>query len=788
MAGELVGGAFLGAVVQEGAKPITNQISKGLKFKKTRKNLDSLVERITPAAEEMKQLDENLDRPKEETERLMEELEQGKKVVNKHSKVPWWKFCCLPCFQGELQAKEEKIARTSSLVTPMNTARDVKETLSIVRDLKGKQFNFKRLCDPPVKPDFTVGFDFPLNQLKSWLLGSGVSVHVLTGLAGSGKTTLATLLCWDDQVRGKFGRNILFFNVSKTPNLFGHDEPCLIDDEDVAKNLRSLLNEIRETGPVMLVLDNVCPGSESFVEDIQVQVPDCKILITSRVELPRFSASLFLKPLRDDDAVTLFCRFALPNDATRGTYVPAEKYVKQVAKGCWGSPLALKLIGGSLRGQPFAVWKKKVNLLSKGRSIVDSNDELRKRLQKFLEDALKDNSNIKKCFMDLGLFFQDKKIPVAALIEIWIELNDLVNDDIDAMNIIHELDNLHLVNLVVAREVTSHVDNYYNHHFLTQHDLLKEIAIVQAREKPYEQRERLIFDMNDNSWDQQNQQNTIARTLSISIDKMVTPDWSNFVKVEQVEVLILNLHTDKFILPECIKKMTKLKVLIITNYKGFHCAKLENFEFLGCLPNLRKIRLHQVSVPSLCKLINLRKLSLYFCETRQAFQSDTVSISEVLPRLEEFCVDYCKDFVTVPSGLCDISSFNKLSITRCIAFRMLPQEIGNLENLKVLRLSSCAELEEIPASIGKLGELHFLDISGCASLHTLPEEIGNLHNLKELHMTGFSTDTLPESVTKLVNLEHLICDQETAECWEHFKPSLSELKIEVAKVNLFIIV
>lgn len=271
-------------------------------------------------------------------------------------------------------------------------------------------------------------------------------------------------------------------------------------------------------------------------------------------------------------------------------------------------------------------------------------------------------------------------------------------------------------------------------------------------------------------------------------DKMVTPDWSNVVKVEQVEVLILNLHTDKFTLPECIKKMTKLKVLIITNYKGFHCAKLDNFEFLGCLPNLRKIRLHQVSVPSLCKLISLQKLSLYFCEMRQAFQSDTVSISEVLPNLEELCVDYCKDLVTLPYGLCDISSLKKLSITRCIAFRMLPQEIGNLENLKVLRLSSCAELEEIPASIGKLSELHFLDISGCASLHNLPEEIVNLHNLKELHMTGFSSDTLPESVTKLVNLEHLICDQETAACWEHFKPSLSELKIEVAKVNLFIIV
>jgi len=106
--------------------------------------------------------------------------------------------------------------------------------------------------------------------------------------------------------------------------------------------------------------------------------------------------------------------------------------------------------------------------------------------------------------------------------------------------------------------------------------------------------------------------------------------------------------------------------------------------------------------------------------------------------------------------------------------------------LKVLRLSSCAELEEIPASIEKLIKLHFVDISGCASLHNLPEEIGNLLNLKELHMTGFSLDTLPGSVTKLKNLKHLVCDQETAVCWEHFKPSLSNLKIEEAEVNLFI--
>lgn len=121
-------------------------------------------------------------------------------------------------------------------------------------------------------------------------------------------------------------------------NLFqhcGYNEPCTVDNEDVVKQLSSVLNKIGESCPVMLVLDNVCLGSESFVETLQVQVPYCKILITSRVVFPRFK-TLSLKPLSIDDAVTLFRHFALPNDGERGTYIPDEEYVQQVCKReCW---------------------------------------------------------------------------------------------------------------------------------------------------------------------------------------------------------------------------------------------------------------------------------------------------------------------------------------------------------------------------------------------------------------------------------------------------------------------
>ena len=95
----------------------------------------------------------------------------------------------------------------------------------------------------------------------------------------------------------------------------------MVDNEEAARQLSCLLKKIEESCPVMLVLDNVCRGIESFIDTLQVQVPDCKILIISRVVFPRFETSS-LRPLGIDDAVTLFCRFSQPNDGKKGTYVP----------------------------------------------------------------------------------------------------------------------------------------------------------------------------------------------------------------------------------------------------------------------------------------------------------------------------------------------------------------------------------------------------------------------------------------------------------------------------------
>ncbi|RDX84551.1 putative disease resistance protein, partial [Mucuna pruriens] len=195
----------------------------------------------------------------------------------------------------------------------------------------------KRPFGVPEKPKFTVGLDVPLSKLKMEVLNEAVSIIVLTGLGGSGKTTLATMLCWDEQVVGKFKESILFVTFSKSPKLkiiverlFEHCG-CQVrefqSDEDAVNQFGLLLRKI-DASPMLLVLDDVWPGSEAIVKKFQVQIADYKILVTSRVAFSRFRAPFILKPLVHEDAITLFRHHALLEKSSSN--IPDEDLVQQV--------------------------------------------------------------------------------------------------------------------------------------------------------------------------------------------------------------------------------------------------------------------------------------------------------------------------------------------------------------------------------------------------------------------------------------------------------------------------
>ena len=277
-------------------------------------------------------------------------------------------------------------------------------------------------------------------------------------------------------------------------------------------------------------------------------------------------------------------------------------------------------------------------------------------------------------------------------------------------------------------------------------------------------------------------------TTILFADELFLCSWCN-IQAPNVEVLILNFQTKKYILPEFVEKLDKLKVLIVTNYGFFH-AEISNFQLLGSLPNLKRIRLEKVSISSLCKTLvplkSLKKISLFMCNIGKAFENCSIPISDALPNLSEISIDYCNDLVELPIGLCDIAHLKKLYITNCHKLSTLPEETGKLVNLEMLRLRSCTNLSELPESIRSLHKLSILDISDSLSISKLPKHIGELCKLKELNVKGCLRlrNPLPESTLDLDQLKLVICDEERSKLWEPIKEFLTELKVEVAEKDI----
>ncbi|PNY16705.1 putative disease resistance protein [Trifolium pratense] len=800
--------AVIGKLVEELMSSVVEMKDRALKFKPTLERLETTLKSLAPLIKEIDEYNKKLDRSPKETDRLINQMKEGKKLVLKCSdkeQMKWWNCCYKKAeYQEKLEALDDEIKRFFELDLRAQDVRNGLETLVEIKEfraefrsggLRNERIELRGVCLPPQPPGFTVGLDGPLNELKMRLLKDEVSVSVVTvtGSGGSGKSTLAKRFCWDEQVKGKFKENIFFITFAKTPKLnaivrkiyqhTGYEVPEFQSDEDTFNQLEYLMKQIVKKSPILLVLDDVWLESVSLVDNFVFEIPNYKIMITSRFAIARFGHPFVLKPLSEAHAINLFKHSA---SLTKTSSDVPDDVVKKIVRCCSGSPLALRVSGRSLSNEHQIVWLNRAKELSAGSSIFDSifdsSKDVLSCLQKSL-DVLDPKSM--ECFRDLGLFPEDQRIPAAALIDMWAELRD--DDEATAMERIYKLVNLNLADIIVTRKVASGAIDY-NYHYVTQYGLLRDLAIHDTDQEADDKRNRLIIDTSANHlpswWTSENEYRIAARILSISTDETFTTKWCN-LQPTKVEALVINLREKKCTLPMFMKEMKILKVLIITNY-DFYPAELDNFELLDHLTSLKRIRFEKISVPFLGKTIvhlnNLKNFSFFMCNVNKAFENCTIQDSEILPSLMEMNFDYCSDMVQLPNVISNIVSLKKLSITNCHNLCALHEGIGNLVNLESLRLSSCSDLSELPNSITNLHKLKFLDISGCISLSQLPENMCELEKLEKLNMRGCSSiSELPSSIMELKGLKHVICDEEAAEKWEPFRSILGDLRIEVVQ-------
>ncbi|XP_008241545.1 PREDICTED: probable disease resistance protein At5g66900 [Prunus mume] len=787
----LVVGSALGAAFEILFSAVLKAKSTANMFQTHLGNLNATLDSLKPVIKQLESANRLV--PLEKSlENFTTKMEEGKKLVDECCEV--WRIDLIKQhkYTGKIEALDDSLHRLLSILSVQLGSHSAMMLHRIGGNVVAQNKNQIGVrCAVPPLPLVIVGLDAPLDDLEMKLLGDGTeSILVLTAAGGCGKTTLATMFCHDPRVKAKFKENIFFATVSNKVSYLivqelcehaGLEVPALQDEVNPFKWLQKFMTE-RGQNPLLLVLDDVQSESESLLDKFnEFKMPSCKVLVTSRYHFPKFGRTYPLDTLEDKAAMDLFRRSAfLPN--TSSSDIP-DDLQEEIVRLCKRFPLSLKAIGDSLRNQPIQIWERKVRELSKG-SILGADKELLAYLKSCLDDLDEGMATVKNCFIDLGLFPEDRIIPVTALLDMWAEYEG--TEDFLSIANLYELTNRNLARLVVVTG-NEDVDGYYGEHFVIQHDMLRLLSIHESCEDPKQQ--RLIIGTRGDElptwWKEMKHNTKNARLVSISTDGLSSAKWDN-MDLPKAEVLVLNFQTENYVLPKCVKQMSKLKVLIVTNY-GVLQADLSNFKLLGSLPNLKRIRLERVSIPSISKksmqLKGLQKISLFMCSIGQAFSNSSIQILEAFPNLVELNIDYCNDLVELPAKLCDLIHLKKLSITNCVQLSALPDEIGKLDDLEVLRLRSCTDLERLPDSIKNLSKLNLLDMYYCFNIKELPEQIGEMSGLRKIKMVQcLRLLRLPASVLNLEQLREVICDKDTEILWgEPFKSNLTNINIRVVK-------
>ncbi|XP_040371803.1 probable disease resistance protein At5g66900 isoform X2 [Rosa chinensis] len=432
----LIGGAALGTAFTA----LYEVVKESKEYKPMLKRLKGRLTFLDPMIAEVRRTNTML----QGVEDIMKEMDAGRQLIQECSRAHW------------LTGTYTRYGYASKLRSLNRALKDLMQILIAYGVLQLTENNnvLTRICQSPLPepPQFTVGLDKPLGELKKLIGMDGESMVVITAPGGCGKTTLATKFCHDQEVKDKY-KNIFFVTVSENPNwdriveqLFqrkGWDYKLLKNERNTDSWLEYFLRADQQ--PSLLVLDEVWLGWESrklLDKFDRFKNSNCKILVTSRFHFPKFR-SYYLKSLNDEDAKELFHHSALLGERTCA--IP-ESLSKKVLEFCKGLPFAITVVGESLARQEREIWER----VTKG-SILKLEMVVHNRLESSLKALESENPLLKECFLDLALFFEDRLISAAALIDLWSELYDDLNEDSSCIANLTDLKNRTLANLVFPR-------------------------------------------------------------------------------------------------------------------------------------------------------------------------------------------------------------------------------------------------------------------------------------------------------------------------------------------------
>ncbi|XP_060669980.1 TMV resistance protein N-like isoform X2 [Ziziphus jujuba] len=595
-----------------------------------------------------------------------------------------------------------------------------------------------------------IGIEEPLKEIESLLSNGQMDVRIIGiwGMGGIGKTTLASIVfqrwsyshfdgyCFledtpEEADNTNHLRYRLLFALLKDKTLLSMNTP------DVGSTL--IQNRLLSK-KVFIVLDNLNGRSSKLIdllEGYQLGIGS-RIIVTSRDKqlLVTKNCQIYqLKGLYDHDALQLFRFHAFGSNSLATGY---EALLESVAHYAKGNPLALKVLGSSLKYKSVEEWKSALDKLK-----TDPDPEIKKVLR-ISYDGLGDKS-IQGIFLDIACFFN----------------NQVPREEVESIS------NHATIGISVLIDKSLIISEWYR--MLRMHDLLRQMAraIVCDESRDCGNRSRL--------WNNKDSCHVLERNTGTSAIEGILLDLSQLrkdVKVTRTafskmfNLRLLKLHLDKRFPPyNCSRYPSgecNFRVSLSDGVEPFVSDDLKYFQWdtypLKYLPyfnpeNLVQLIMRESQLELLwnedqpLELVKLKKIDLSYSEHLMQIPNLSRAIN-----LEVLNLQSCSSLVQLPSFFQNLGKLQFLHLQVCYN---LEDGLENLPiNVRELYLDRTA-IKSLPESIWKLKYLERLDLSFCRNLRKIPEILCHMKFLVEIMLYGTEIEELPKSIDNLTRLKTL---------------------------------
>ncbi|XP_057464545.1 disease resistance protein RUN1-like isoform X1 [Actinidia eriantha] len=571
-------------------------------------------------------------------------------------------------------------------------------------------------------PDHLIGMDSRTKHINWWFKNrtTGVGILVICGMGGIGKTTIAKVVY--NSNCGRFDASSFLTNIreiSKVPNglvrlqrqllssILKKEEHKVNDVDDGCRRLQYVLTNKR----VLLVLDDVDEEDQLHALFGQREwfSPGSKIIITTRFRNLLNADKIYeFKP----EALSIIESLELFSWHAFGQNHPIQEYLaisKMFVQHCEGLPMALQVLGSSMRKKSLDVWKSALRKLE----ALSDNKILEKLEISF--DSLQDNHH-KNIFLDIACFFAGKK----------------KNDTIAILDGCgyYTLAGIH--NLIDRNLLTIENGKLGMHHLLQ--DMGKQIV---SRESRYpEEHSRIWHDKE--SFNILNEKNGTKKIEGLTFDLNVLKkdefESINFAHHSEHSHVHPELRNSKVVVFEtnAFEKMCNLRLLKLS------CVQLSG-PYEAFPRRLRWLYWRGFSseyMPCGFPIEKLVALDMRYNNLKQVLKGAKVlGLMKILnlshsPKLAE-----TPDFSRIPN-------LEKLILKDCPRLVAVNESIVELQRIYSLNFEDCKNLRKLPRNISMVESLEELNISGCSNLIGAVEELKKMRSLRVLHADRLNVNQL----------------------------------------------